>query len=59
MSRGSNEHEQCVARCPVSLLVHLPAYQANVITWKIATWNAGIKILGFQLTRLARLSYNR
>ena len=30
---GSNAHEQCVTRCPVSRLVHSPFRPASVITW--------------------------
>ena len=59
MSQVSNAHEQCVTHCPVSRLVHLPGRLASVITWKIATRDPGITIPGSQLTRLARLSYNR
>ena len=32
---------------------------ASVITWKISTRDPGITLSGSQLTRLARLSYNR
>ena len=42
----------------VSRLVHLPGRPASVITWKIAPWEPGITIQGFQLTGLAGLSYN-
>ena len=59
MSRGSNAREQCVTRCPVSRLVHLPGHPASVITWKTSIRDPGITILEFQLTRLGRLSYNR
>ena len=59
MCRGSNAHEQCVTRCPVSRLVHSPGRPASVITWKISTRDPGITILGSQLTGLARLSYYR
>ena len=50
---GSNVHEQCVTRCPVSRLVHSPGRPASVITWKISTRDPGITILGSQLTGLA------
>ena len=30
---GSNAHEQCVTRCPVSRLVHSPGRPASAITW--------------------------
>ena len=46
-------------RCPVSRLLHSPGRPASVITGKISTRDPGITILGFQLTGLARLSYNR
>ena len=59
MSRGSNTHEQCVTRCPVSRLVHSPGRPASVITWKISTRDPSITILGSQLTGLTQLSYNR
>ena len=58
MRRRSNAHEQCVTRCPVSRLVHSPGRTASVITWKIATPDSGITILAFQLTELARLTFN-
>ena len=29
MSRGSNAHEQCITRCPVSRLVHSPGRPAK------------------------------
>ena len=50
MSRGSNAHEQCVTRYPFSRLVHSLGRRARVITWKFATRDSGITILGFQLT---------
>ena len=50
MSGGSNAHEQCVTRCPVSRLVHSPGRPASVIPWKISTPDPGITILGSQLT---------
>ena len=59
MSPGSNAHEHCVTRCPVSRLVHSPRRPASVITWKIPTRDAGITILVSQLPGLARLSNNR
>ena len=59
MNRGSNAHEQCFTRCPVSCLVHSLGRPASVITWKIATREPGITIQVFQLTGLAGLSYNR
>ena len=58
MSRGSDAHEQCVTRSPVSRLVHSPGSPARVIAWKISTRDPGITILGSQLTELARLLYN-
>ena len=58
MSRGSNGHEQRVTRYPASRLVHSPGRPASVITWKISTRDPGVTVLGSQLTRLARLSYN-
>ena len=48
MNRGSNAHEQCVIRCPVSS-------SESVITWKFAPREPGITIQGFQLTGLAQL----
>ena len=59
MIRGSNAHEQCVARCTVFCLVDSPNRLASVITWKISTWDPGVTMLESQLTGLARLSYNR
>ena len=59
MSRGSNGHEQCVTRYPVSHLVHSLGRPTWVITWKISTWDRGITILGSRLTGLARCSFNR
>ena len=56
---GSNAHEHCVTRCPVSGLVHSPGRPASVITWKISTRDPCISILGSQLAGLVRLSYNR
>ena len=50
---GSNAQEQCVTRCPVSRLVHLPGRQKSVITWKISTRDPGIT-----RAALARLLYN-
>ena len=58
MSRGSSAHEQCVTCCPVSRFVPSPGRPASVITWKIATRDSGITILGFKLTGLARLTFN-
>ena len=49
MSRGGNAHEQCVTRCAVS----------RVITSRFPPGIPGITMLGSQLTKLARLSYNR
>ena len=59
MSHGSNAHEQCVTRCPVSRLVHSPGHPESVITWKMSTRVPSITIPGSQLTELAHLSYNR
>ena len=57
MSQGSNAHEQCVTRYPVSLLVHSPCRPASVITWKISTRESGIIILGSQQNELAGLVF--
>ena len=59
MTLESNAHEQCVTCCPVFLLIDSPGRPARVITRKISTPDAGITILGSQLTGLGRLSYNR
>ena len=45
ISRGSNAHEQCVSRFPVSRVVHSPGRPASVITWKISTRDPGIILL--------------
>ena len=58
MSRGRNAHEQYVTQCPVSRYFHSPGRPASVITCKIATRDSGITILGFQVTGLARLTFN-
>ena len=58
MNLGSNAHEQCVTRCPVSCLVYSLGRPASVITWKIAAREPGITIQVFQRTGLAGLSYN-
>ena len=52
MSRGSNGHEQCVTRSPVSRLFHSPGSPVSVITWKISARDPGITILGSELTEL-------
>ena len=54
---GSNAHEQCVTRCPVSRLVHSPGRPVRVITGKISTRDPGITILGCQPTGLARFGW--
>ena len=56
---GSNEHENCVTRGPVTRLVYSPGRPASVITWEISARDPDITILGSQLPELARLSYNR
>ena len=56
---GSNAHEQCDIRCPVSRLVYLSGCPASVIARKISSRDPGITILGSQLTGLAQLSCNR
>ena len=56
---GSNEHEQCVTRSPVSRLVQSPGRPTSVITLKISTRDPSITILRSQQTGLAQLSYNR
>ena len=58
MSHGSNAHEQCVTRCPVFGYVDSLGRQASVTTYKNSTQHPSITVLRFQLTGLARLSYN-
>ena len=53
---GSNAHEQCFTRCPVSLLVHSPGRPESVITWKISIRDPCITVLGSLLTgRLTKM----